>query len=72
MHQPKNKSTTIIKEIKLPKEGYTLKTGNKGMAIYASAPEGVFYALQTVMKLSPVDIYNKNVTHDFSFKIKGI
>ncbi len=63
---------TINKDIKLAKEGYILKTGTKGMIIYASTPEGVFYALQTFMQLCPADIYNKKLPADFSYKIKGI
>ena len=63
---------TVNKDPKIAREGYVLKTGKKGMEIYASTPEGVFYAIQTFMQLCPLDIYKKNIKSGFKWQIPGV
>jgi len=41
---------------KIASEGYTLKVRKGGVTVEASEPAGLFYALQTVRQLLPVDI----------------
>ena len=44
---------------KLGDEGYTLKSTTRGVAIRAAAPAGVFYGMQTLRQLLPVDIFRE-------------
>lgn len=47
----------------LPKEGYTLSVGPRGIVSRASGYGGHFYALQTLLQLLPPQICSKTVTN---------
>lgn len=49
----------IKKDSSIPREGYTLKVRRGRIIIKASAPEGAFYALQSLRQLLPASIYGK-------------
>jgi hexosaminidase len=44
---------------KLGKEGYTLVSSTKGIVITANEPAGLFYGMQTLLQLLPIEIESK-------------
>lgn len=45
----------IISQLQLGKEGYLLKVNPNSVVITASAPNGLFYGMQTLKQMLPVD-----------------
>ncbi len=45
----------IVKDDVLGKEGYQMKIGQNGILITASSPNGIYYGIQTLKQLLPVD-----------------
>lgn len=56
-----NANISFIYDSAEEKEGYSLKIGENGVRIFASAYEGAFYGLQTARQLFESDIKNKKV-----------
>ena len=48
----------IISASNLGKEGYLLKISDKSIVIVASAPNGLFYGMQTLKQMMPLEIQN--------------
>ncbi len=48
----------IDKNVNLPKEGYLLKVTEKSVVVTAAQPNGLFYGIQTLKQLLPVDATN--------------
>lgn len=49
----------------LGKEGYRLNIGKSGIVITASAPNGIFYGMQTLKQLMPVDTATATISVPF-------
>lgn len=54
---------------KLGDEGYRLNVTARGVAIRAAAPAGVFYGMQTLRQLLPVDTFREATTSGVSWRI---
>lgn len=46
----------IIKELKVPKSGYTMDVTSKGVTVRAKDESGIFYATQTLRQMLPVTV----------------
>lgn len=53
----KTSGIQIRKDPKLPAEGYRLDVSSTSVVVYASAPAGAYYALETFKQLLPAAIY---------------
>src|SRR5680860_1373703 len=51
----------IISRLNLGKEGYLLKVSKNAIIITASEPNGLFYGMQTLKQMLPVDAANGKV-----------
>jgi len=54
-------SFKIMSRLNLGKEGYLLKVDNKSIVITASEPNGLFYGLQSLKQLLPLEISNNSL-----------
>jgi len=46
--------------LEMPKEGYRIEISNRGVTIEASAPNGLFYGVQTLIQMMPPDAKKLN------------
>ena len=56
----------------LGKEGYTVDVSASAVSIQANTPAGVFYGMQTLLQLLPVEIESKNPVQDISWTIPAV
>ena len=52
---PTSVSLKIMHQLNLGNEGYLLKVGKNGIVITASAPAGIFYGMQSLKQLLPIE-----------------
>ncbi|MGQ1788229.1 beta-N-acetylhexosaminidase [Saccharicrinis sp. GN24d3] len=62
----------IDKTIDLKPEGYKLSVTNKSILITAREDVGVFYGIQTLLQLMPVEIYNKQRQKELVWNVPGV
>ncbi len=62
----------LDKNLELSKEGYTLKVTNKKIVIAAKESAGIFYGIQSLLQLLPVEIYNKQRQKNIAWNIPGV
>lgn len=56
----------------IPEEGYELKVNKDNVTITANAGAGIFYGIQTLRQLLPVEIHNKRRQKNIAWTIEGI
>ena len=62
----------IDAEADLSKEGYLLDIGKKGIQITAKTSAGVFYGIQSLLQLMPIEIYNIQRQKNMDWVIPGV
>jgi hexosaminidase len=74
--EPKKNAIILVLETaanpSLGKEGYTLVSGSKNVTISASAPEGLFYGVQTLRQLLPAEIESPVVKPGIAWNIPAV
>ena len=56
----------------LGKEGYTVDVSASAVSIQANTPAGIFYGMQTLLQLLPVEIESKNPVQNISWTIPAV
>lgn len=56
----------------IPEEGYELKVNKDNVTITANAGAGIFYGIQTLRQLLPVEIHNKRRKKNIAWTIEGV
>lgn len=56
----------------IPEEGYVLKVNKNHVFIQAKSGAGIFYGIQTLRQLLPVEIHNKQRQRDIAWTIDGV
>ena len=57
---------------KVGDEGYTLKATPRGVQIRAAAPAGIFYGMQTLRQLLPVEIFREARTNGVAWRVPAV
>ncbi len=57
---------------RIPMEGYELTVDKNQIIILAKSGAGIFYGIQTLMQLLPVEIYNKQRQRNITWEIEGV
>lgn len=65
-------SLNIDKDIDVNEEGYLLEVTEKGVAIKAKTPQGVFYGMQTVLQLLPAEIESPKLIKYIAWKMPNV
>jgi hexosaminidase len=62
LREPKKGSIflKLNRALKMPKEGYRIEISKRGVTIEASAPNGLFYGVQTLIQMMPADAEKLN------------
>ncbi len=69
--KPNSIVLTIDKSKNISKEGYLLSVKNSSVEITGSEEAGVFYGIQTLLQMLPVEVYNKQRQKNTDWKIAG-
>ncbi len=56
----------------VPEEGYELKVNKKAVSIQAKSGAGIFYGIQTLLQLLPVEIHNKQRQKNVTWTVAGV
>jgi len=56
----------------LGEEGYDLLVEKKGIRIMAHTPAGIFYGIQTLLQLLPVEVYDNQIVNDTRWTVSGV
>ncbi len=62
-------SLSLINDASLGNEGYKLDVTANNVKLSANKPAGLFYGMQTLVQLLPMEIENKNVVKNVNWKI---
>ncbi|PXV64152.1 hexosaminidase [Dysgonomonas alginatilytica] len=65
-------SLNLDKDIAVNGEGYLVEVTEKGIDIKAKTPQGVFYAMQTVMQLLPAEIESPTLIKYIAWKVPNV
>ena len=56
----------------MPNEGYELKVNKANITINAKTGAGIFYGIQTLLQMMPVEIYNKERQKNITWTVEGV
>ncbi len=70
--ESKGISLRVDASLNLPDEGYLLKSNQDYINIKAKTPAGLFYGVQTLLQLLPVEVYSKKVQPQIHWKVPAV